>query len=200
MIYEEVCQLELNIRPFDLPCHPVLPWEALSLTCREVSQELRSHMASPSYLNNEKNRTFILEIAPCARIPVGTIGSRSWFPTWRSIPCRQTKARHLVLNFINTSKGILLLLELFRDTGVRLLDIRRIYPQLRLESLEIVIRVDDPLTFTYDGLCSADRKMAWIMEDVQRMARGYYEGERPGRYFRTGSVQCIPAVEERKSN
>ena len=77
----------------NLLCH--IPWLNLLLTCNRVAWEMRSHMAESSFLNEEKNRTCVLDLDVYH-------DSESSKPnrhvTWRSLPCSPSDAQVLVMN------------------------------------------------------------------------------------------------------
>ncbi|KAK3681529.1 hypothetical protein LTR37_020872 [Vermiconidia calcicola] len=54
-----------------------VPWLSLLMTCRDVASELNWFMNDAALLNDERNRT-------CA--------------TWRSLPCKPSQARNVVMN------------------------------------------------------------------------------------------------------
>jgi len=53
IIYDYICILDPEIRPLDSAGHVIRPWEALLLTRRHISHELRVHMSASIYLSNK---------------------------------------------------------------------------------------------------------------------------------------------------
>lgn len=66
-----------------------IPWVNLLLTCRVIADELHAIMNEASFLEQDENRTYVLDLEP-----TNGLGG-----TWSRIPCPPSQAKFLLANF-----------------------------------------------------------------------------------------------------
>lgn len=76
-----------------------MPWLNLMLTCKATALEIRAAMQEPSFLGNERNRTYVLDLE-------ATRGGMSLgAATWRQLPCAPAQVQVLEASY-NASCGL----------------------------------------------------------------------------------------------
>lgn len=75
-----------------------IPWLNMMLTCRSIAYEIRARMLESSFLDDPKNRTYILDLeATKGGITLGAT-------TWRRLPCAPSQC-HILQVYYNASRG-----------------------------------------------------------------------------------------------
>ena len=161
-IYDLVCQQQLDVRPsngFKLerhyPPHPnglqgsyvkvihvrtrhacfAIPWLDLTLSCKALSQEIKEHMESLSYLNIDASRTLEMDLKPASQGECVSLVD----VVWRKLPCPAQDVRRLIVHNYGAATTIMTALNIFLHCGISM-DPRRPLTQ-HLDLGELMVNV-----------------------------------------------------------
>jgi hypothetical protein len=165
-IYRQVCQLTVDIQPLrgfrlirryprhprhplrlrgsyisvkefrESPAHFHTPWQDLMRCSKTIAEELRHFMESSSFLDEDQNRTYVIDLEPTGGL-VSVI--------WRKLPCRQQHVRDLIINVRRAARATISTLNLFIHSGAPLDRTKPLAFPLALQKLRVNVLVDQPL-------------------------------------------------------
>ena len=78
-------------------------WLNLQLTCKVTASEMKSYMGEAAFLNNERSRTYILDVEIYNDIMTSP---PKRLVKWRGIPCPPAEARALIVHVKPSEKSI----------------------------------------------------------------------------------------------
>lgn len=168
-----------------------VPWLNLSLSCRQISSELRSHVQDYQSSNDQVNRTYEVDLDIFRQLGERAIRTA----TWRQIPCAPAQVRSIIMNVrigsgpgpwteggpASLARAIFQILNRTVHLGPRIFSTSLLPDHMKLTDLYINVDIGRYTDFPARG-CQTDPRLNWF-----RFQEGWKEISRTG--FLTGFVE-----------